>query len=127
MPSNAPPIIITFRQPSPLMSMNDRTHWTAHARSVKRWRSAARLAGATGDTPSRPLTPSTVTITLPVTDRRRRDPHNYFATVKPIIDGLVDAGLWPDDTPAWVTTTEPALRITSDQTVTVTITPRHTP
>jgi hypothetical protein len=62
-----------------------------------------------------------------VTDRRRRDPHNYFATVKPIIDGLVDAGLWPDDTPAWVTTTEPALRITSDQTVTVTITPRHTP
>lgn len=23
--------------------------------------------------------------------------------------GLVDAGLWPDDTPEWVTTTEPRL------------------
>ena len=30
-------------------------------------------------------------------DRRRRDPHNYMATVKPIVDGLVDAGVLPDD------------------------------
>lgn len=41
---------------------------------------------------------------------RRRDPHNYFPTVKPVVDGLIDAGLWPDDTPEWVTTTEPTLR-----------------
>lgn len=56
-----------------------------------------------------PLAPSIVTVTLPVRDRRARDPHNYFATVKPVVDGLVDAGLWPDDTPEWVTTTEPRL------------------
>ncbi|WP_128683426.1 hypothetical protein [Actinomyces qiguomingii] len=30
-------------------------------------------------------------------DRRRRDTHNLMPTVKPIVDGLVDAGLLPDD------------------------------
>ena len=30
-------------------------------------------------------------------DRRRRDPNNYWETVKPAIDGIVDAGLLEDD------------------------------
>ena len=35
-------------------------------------------------------------------DKRRRDPSNLIATQKPILDGLVDAGLVPDDTPEYV-------------------------
>ena len=30
-------------------------------------------------------------------DNRRRDVHNYMPTVKAIIDGCTDAGLWADD------------------------------
>ncbi len=30
-------------------------------------------------------------------DNRRRDPHNYYPTLKAIVDGLVDYGLLPDD------------------------------
>lgn len=68
--------------------------------------------------------PCVVSVALPVKDKRRRDPHNYFATVKPIVDGLVDAGLWPDDTPEWVTTVEPTL-VPGATSVVVTLTPRE--
>lgn len=52
---------------------------------------------------------SLVHVTLPVKSvNTRRDPHNFVATVKPIIDGLVHAGLWPDDTAAYVKTDEPS-------------------
>lgn len=40
-----------------------------------------------------------LTVDLDVRGNRRRDPHNYHATMKPIVDRLVQAGLWPDDTP----------------------------
>lgn len=98
---------ISFPRPTPaLLSMNDRHHWRRRASDVKLWRRAAYFAARAYDQP-----PSMVCVTLDVPDARRRDPANYFATVKPIVDGLVDAGLWPDDTPEWVTVVEPTLRI----------------
>lgn len=36
-----------------------------------------------------------VTVSLP--DRRRRDLHNFTPTIKALVDGLVDAGVLPDD------------------------------
>ena len=62
----------------------------------------------------------------PVVDRRRRDPHNFAPTLKHVIDGLVDAGLWPDDTPEYVRTLEPALAVRRDRLVRISITPRAT-
>lgn len=59
-------------------------------------------------------------------DRRRRDPHNFAPTLKHVIDGLVDAGLWPDDTPEYVRTLEPALAVRRDRLVRISITPRAT-
>jgi hypothetical protein len=44
----------------------------------------------------------------------RRDPHNYVATVKPLIDELVDMDLVPDDTAEWVSVAEPKLVIGKD-------------
>lgn len=35
-------------------------------------------------------------------DHRRRDPSNLVPTQKPAVDGLVDAGVVPDDTPRYV-------------------------
>jgi len=46
---------------------------------------------------------------------------NYFTVVKAIVDGLVDAGLWPDDTNDYVTVTQPILsRGTAEVVVTIT-------
>jgi crossover junction endodeoxyribonuclease RusA len=107
------PIQITFDRPAPLMSMNQRLHWSEQRRHARLWRSAAAWNTAT-QVPlpvGRRLPPCTVTVVLPVHDRRRRDPHNYFPVVKACVDGCVDAGLWSDDTPEWVTTTEPRLRL----------------
>jgi hypothetical protein len=59
-----------------------------------------------------PQPPSVVSLTLPVKDRRKRDPHNYCGTVlKAVIDGLVQAGAWPDDTPEYVGHREPVFRL----------------
>jgi hypothetical protein len=57
-----------------------------------------------------PLEPGVVTVAIPFSQNRRRDPHNYCGTVvKAVIDGLVLAGAWPDDTPEWVGHREPVL------------------
>ena len=56
--------------------------------------------------------PTRVQVTLTFPTQRRRDPHNYVGTVcKAIVDGLVHAHVWPDDTAEWVTVTEPELRV----------------
>lgn len=53
-----------------------------------------------------------VQVEIPFLQRRRRDPHNYCGTVvKAVIDGLVEEGLWPDDTPEHVGHREPLTRI----------------
>lgn len=108
--------VVRFDRPDKLMSMNDRPHWSVQRRQAKTWRRAAAWAAITqlGTSPdARMRGASIVSITLPVQGAHKRDPHNYFPTVKHIIDGLVDAGIWPDDTPEWVTTIEPRLELTT--------------
>ena len=104
---------IRFTPPVQLLNMNQRLHWTVQRRLAREWRSAACWAAtAIATSPRwRRQPPCFVFVELPVADRRRRDPANYAPTVKHIVDGLVDAGCWPDDTPEWVTTTEPTLRV----------------
>lgn len=98
--------IIEFEAPCGRVDPNARGHWRAKAEAVKQWRHAARLAAHnSGPVGYRAL----VTIEFTVPDRRKRDPHNWVATAKPIVDGLTDAGLWPDDTAAHVTVAEPIL------------------
>lgn len=116
---------IEFQQPAPLMSMNDRPHWAARARQVKTWRTAA--CAAADASPHRLLPPALVELHLPVPDSRRRDPMNYAPTMKACVDGLVDAGVWPDDTPEFVRTLEPTLYVVGrniTRTVRIVITER---
>lgn len=69
------------------------------------------------------LMSSNVQVTIPFRMNRRRDPHNYVGTVvKAVVDGLVRAGLWPDDNPEFVTVLEPLLVVGTE--VVVSITPR---
>lgn len=114
-------VVLSFPRPERLMSMNDRYHWHVRARLVKAWREGAAWATAAAKVGRLPR--CEVIVTLPVRDKRRRDPHNYYPTVKAIVDGLVDAGVWGDDTPEWVVTTEPRLRVASDRLVTVHLIP----
>lgn len=95
-----------------LLTMNVQMHHHAKAPIVKAWREAAYWgACAWRPTPSgrRFHQKVNVQLVIPFRDRRHRDPHNWYPTVKPIIDGLTDANCWPDDNEQWVSTTEPTL------------------
>jgi hypothetical protein len=118
-------LTVTFKPPAKLLSLNDRLHWRPKAQLTAMWVVAARWAAtdALRDNPEWVPCPVTITVTLPVRDNRRRDPHNLFATVKPCIDGIVIAGVVPDDDSRWVTTTEPVLHVRGRDVV-IHITPR---
>jgi hypothetical protein len=126
----APLHVIRFAAPTTNhLSLNDRDHPRRHRERVKAWRWAARCH-ALNQLPPRigePV-PMVVHVSLPFLDRRHRDPLNYCATVKAIVDGLVDSGrLWPKDDPRFVTDTIPELRYcypAEDRRVWVSLTPR---
>ena len=116
-------ITIPFRQPAPLLNMNSREHWAPKGRKVAAWRSTARDYAAIA-LRCRKLGPSFVMLTIDVPDHRHRDPINLTPVTKACTDGLVDAGCWPYDTPEYVTTIEPVLRVSRDRLVTIHIWPR---
>jgi len=82
----------------PPLNANQRLHWaeknrrTALVRDGVYWR--AKPLAAVGMI--------TVHLRYTVTDKRRRDPSNLMPTQKAAVDGLVQAGLVPDDCPPWV-------------------------
>jgi Holliday junction resolvase RusA-like endonuclease len=91
-----------------------------------KWRDTAEAYAADYPDLMAGLGPSTVQVSIPFSNERRRDPHNYTGTVvKWIIDGLVRAGVWADDNPKYVTVLDPVLVIGNE--VTVTIRPREAP
>jgi hypothetical protein len=119
---------VTFTQPTTRMSMNDRTHWRKRHRRTKTWRHAAFYAAVAqlGASPAaRVRPPCFVRVIFPVPDPgRRRDPHNQAPTVKAIVDGLVDAGVWRDDTPDQVAILDPRFAAPADGFVVVQLIPR---
>jgi len=77
----------------PTWTANSRGHWSQRADEVKAWRTVARQA-ARGIPP---LDVVTVHLQMTPADRRRRDPDNLAGALKPVLDGLVDAEVIPDD------------------------------
>lgn len=113
------------------LTMNSRPHWSVRARVTKLWRGTAHAHALAqlGRAPSeRRREPCFVRVSFPVPDpNRRRDPHNLAPTVKAIVDGLVDAGVWPDDNEQWVTILDPRFHHVPKGTwgdVIVTLSPR---
>jgi crossover junction endodeoxyribonuclease RusA len=88
------------------LSMNDRAHWRVKAKQTKQVRVDAWTA-AKDAVPA--LTRFTVELHYVPRDKRRRDPENLIATLKPFVDGLIDAGVAPDDCPPYYTTTMPVV------------------
>lgn len=84
------------QDPASWLSANDRRHRHAQAKIAAGWRAAAGW-GVKGRLRSVRLQRAHIVAVLHHGDERRRDPGNYAPTTKPVIDGLVDGGLLPDD------------------------------
>lgn len=84
----------------PPLKPNDRMHWALRARLTREMRLTALVCAKRAGIP--PLGRSAVTVTWFPPDARRRDANSLSAASKAWVDGLVDAGVWPDDDPAHV-------------------------
>lgn len=98
--------------PTPPLSINEERsmHWRTRRARTEPWKvnafwlaKQARLRQAVAGQRA------AVTAHLPVHGNYERDPANFYPTVKAIVDGLVLAGVWPKDTPQYVTVNEPIL------------------
>ena len=76
-----------------LLNANHRTHWARKARVTRVIRQAA--AWCSFEVPL--LQRAHVEGVYEPPDKRRRDPANLYPSFKAAIDGLVDAGVLPDD------------------------------
>lgn len=97
-------------KPGPPLNHNQRLHWRHKAELTKLVRVRSKIAA----TNSRIGRCQFLTVTLhyqPGDNRRMRDPMNLTASSKPAIDGLVDAGLVPDDTDEFVHETTPVIHL----------------
>lgn len=133
---------LRFKAPSRPLSINqaNRMHWAAKRRDLEPWRQLCQIAWRQNraywwKVKNKPVL---VKVYLPFPDERRRDPHNYVGTmVKALVDSLTTKtekvetgkashmvllfdGCWPDDTPAWVETSEPKLVLGEDCVVRIT-------
>lgn len=112
------PVLIEFDIPAEPLNMNHGDGREARRQFVgwkMEWKNASYYAACQafpGVGPrQRFQPPSTVHVSIPVADiDRRRDPINYAPTTKVIVDQLVRAECWPDDTPEYVTQEIPSLR-----------------
>ena len=86
---------LTIPAPAPWLNANGRTDRRRQTPDRRAWRDAAHVYARQAKLPQ--LGKAHILAELHFTDRRRRDPHNYFPTVKACVDGLVDYGLLPDD------------------------------
>ena len=78
------------------LTQNQRLHWAQVAKRKKAIKQRARLeARRQGIQPRIGKTIATILVGYP--SARRADPENAAPTIKACIDGLVDAGVLPDD------------------------------
>lgn len=82
------------------MSLNDRSHWSQKAEDVAQLRADA--GWCVREAKVARCQKVRVTMIYEPRDKRRRDKDNLVATLKPIVDALVDTSVIPDDTPEHV-------------------------
>lgn len=86
---------------SPPLSLNQRLHWARRASITRDVKETVYWLTKAQHIPT--LDRISVTLEWQPKDRRRRDADNPTATLKPCLDGLVLAGVIPDDTPHHIT------------------------
>lgn len=122
MTLRTPDFNLSFQRPAEYLTMNWRGHTKAIAPVVQAWRTAAAMHmrnAINKGSVTRDHDFLVVRCEFPFPQQRKRDPSNWFGTVKPIIDGFTDARLWPDDDETHVALLEPRLIISTFDVVTV--------
>jgi crossover junction endodeoxyribonuclease RusA len=89
------------------LSLNAREHHMVKARRVAQVRAVAKVLTRAAHVP--PLERVAIELHYVPRDSRRRDRLNLVATLKPVEDGIVDAGVIPDDTDQWSEPTMPII------------------
>ena len=89
------------------LSLNHRMHHMVKAKKTREVREMANLVARAAKIPA--CTKIRVTLVYTPKDKRRRDPLNLVATLKACEDGLVDAGVVPDDNPLYVESVMPLI------------------
>lgn len=117
------PITLWIPHPGIWLNQNDRGHWRAVAKRKKEW-STITMAALLHNQFPRNLPPSVVESTFIFHRNQRRDPMNFTATTKVIIDELVRWGCWPDDNQHWVDERTPQLTTGTRMGVRLVITPK---
>ena len=112
-------MILEFRQPNNPLSINkgNALHWAQRRRILNPWKEAIQTEWLLHkeEWPEVQGKPCVVQVSLWFRTNHRRDPHNYTGTVvKALIDALVQVGVWPDDTPEWVTVLDPKILLPHD-------------
>ena len=100
-------IVLEDFNPRRLVSANKRIHHHTRADICSYWRKLARTAAEDAyghaDEGESWHQRVRVVITFRYPDRKRRDVGNLYPYVaKPLVDGMTDAQLWPDDSDAWL-------------------------
>lgn len=82
--------------PAGWLNANSRTDRRRQTSDRRAWRDAGCIYARKARLPK--LAKAHIVAELRFADKRvRRDPHNYYPTLKALIDGLIDYGLLPDD------------------------------
>jgi crossover junction endodeoxyribonuclease RusA len=89
--------VLVLPYETPPLTANQRMQHFARARHVKTLRGTAGMLARAAHIPE--LGRCRVSLTWFVNTRHRRDADNVVPTLKAACDGLVDAGVVPDDTP----------------------------
>ncbi len=89
------------------LTANQRLHWAARNQRTAFWRHNTNMVAREARIPTLPRISVHLEIHPP--NRMRRDPSNWAPTQKACVDGLVDARVVPDDSPAYVVEGMPRL------------------
>ncbi|MDL9938701.1 hypothetical protein QSJ18_18295 [Gordonia sp. ABSL1-1] len=110
---------MTFPYPRPPLTSNQRLHHMTKARITKQVRQQAYALAKIARIAD--IGPCVVVGTWVVKDCRRRDVANWDPTMKAILDGLTDAGVWADDDSSTVTEVRYRIRHVRDATPHITV------
>ena len=92
-----------------LLTSNQRQHWAPKAKATRELRRIAYWQGRAHLDQRVTSYPVRCVVTIDYRDRRRRDAANLAPTIKAILDGLVDAGILPDDSTEYLTGADPRI------------------
>lgn len=107
-----PPLMVVLPYDKPPLTANKRLFWAEEAKIRKKVRGDVRLLVRDSRLGLKPLAEGQklkVQLVYTPATNRRRDTDNLWPTVKPICDGIVDAGIVADDTPDYMIKPEPII------------------